>query len=71
MIKCTEKEKSFNVYSFIASNDDEITKLPTTKTKGQDNLSIYRSVGHGSTCLCISTGNLYILDGETDIWTKL
>lgn len=59
---------------FYAGKSTDIKNLPHIKSDGiqQEGDDIaHLKCGAGSACLCLETGDLYILDKESDTWTKM
>lgn len=59
--------------NYIADNPDDVTKLPTSITKGEpqpNDSTAHLEVSYGSQCLVISTGELYILNSQ-DEWVSV
>lgn len=47
---------------------EDLDKLPTQTSPGKEALSTIKKACMGSTCYEISTGNIYILHGNTNTW---
>jgi len=62
-----------NQVDFYCDTTADITNLPTSQNEGvqqgNDNVS-NKPVAKGSTCLCIGSSSLYILN-SSDIWTEV
>lgn len=59
--------------SFICDTPDDLADLPTSTREGTPQAgdsSIDDKVVAGSTCLCISTSDVYMLNSD-DVWKKL
>ena len=59
--------------SFFCDTPDDIQNLPTSRREGvpqSGDTSVDDKVVAGSTCLCISTGDVYMLNSN-DEWVKL
>lgn len=71
MIGCTNYDSDNTAASFVVSNAAELSKLPTTKTPGVENLKNVKFAWHGSDAFVLGTGDVYMLDGDTDTWRKI
>lgn len=64
---------SSNQTAFYCDDVDDIVKLPTSKIpgvkQGEDTISC-KPCGIGSSCLCIETSTLYVLNSH-DQWKEL
>lgn len=69
MIKMMNMDFNTRVGSFCVDTADEIQKLPTLNTPGQDNLNTVYSAGMGSDCLVLSDQSVYVLNGKNQ-WAK-
>ena len=59
---------------FYAGKTTDINNLPHTKKDGVpqvNDLFAHLKCGAGSACLCLETGDVYILDKESDTWTRV
>lgn len=71
MISVSKRDTVTKITEFFADNISDIDLLPTLTTKGKGNLSTVDSVGVGSSCLVIDTGDLYMLKGDTNSWKAI
>lgn len=56
---------------YIVGTASELTKLPTTKRGGIDELKGYSPCINGSECVVLKPSlAVYFLDGETDTWIQ-
>lgn len=70
MVSVRKRDYNTNITDFYADEVEDIDLLPTLTTKGKNNLSTLNSVGVGSSCFVISTGDVYMLKGKTNSWVK-
>ena len=59
---------------FIAEEEADIAKLPTTAEEGDKTAAIgdawRNDITYGSTVICVETGDAYVLTSDDD-WTKV
>ena len=69
MINVLEEHAERHWFVFMASSTDEISKLPTTTTAGQDELNTIKKACGDSFCL-VTTETLpcYVLNEDDDEW---
>lgn len=70
MVSVRKRNYNTNITEFYADEVEDVDLLPTLTTKGKNNLSTLNSVGVGSSCFVISTGDIYMLKGTTNSWVK-
>lgn len=71
MINVVEHNYTTKITEFYADEESDISLLPTLTDSGKENLSTINSVGVGSSCFVISTGDVYMLKGKTNSWVKI
>jgi len=71
MVNVGEHNYTTNTAEFYADDPDDLKILPTLTSSGKENLSTINSVGIGSSCFVISTGEVYMLKGKTNSWVKI
>ena len=69
MVNLYSHDANTNIPTFTCSTTSDVSTLPTTHNYGTfPNAKIYGKAPHGSTCLVLSTSEVYMLDGEDDTW---
>lgn len=63
-------DKSSGCVSFTISSPSDISKLPTTILSGSDELKEVRPIPGGD-AICISNGEVYLLDAEDNTWKMI
>lgn len=70
MVNILAQNCNYNVFTFVVDTVAELDKLPTTNTKGKDNLANVSSCAVGSRAIVTETSDRYILNGEQNKWIK-
>lgn len=71
MVSINKRDYTTNITDFYADEESDLELLPTLTSSGKENLSTINSVGVGSSCFVISTGDVYMLKGKTNSWIKI
>ena len=68
MINIISKNYNTNYCVFAVDSVSELDKLPTTTSRGKDNLATISSCAAGSRAIVTETSNRYILNGTQNKW---
>lgn len=71
MVSINKRDYTTNITEFYADEESDLELLPTLTSCGKENLSTINSVGVGSSCFVISTGDVYMLKGKINSWIKI
>lgn len=68
MVNIISKNYNTNYCVFAVDTVAELDKLPTTASRGQDNLAAISSCIAGSRAIVAETSDRYILNGNQNVW---